>query len=200
MASFMRARPAGGVSFGGLGGGGLGGGGLGGSTGGNVAAPAAPVARSEAPAARAHGGGNGSLKQRLLELAASEKPELKKAASSANFSLLGKTKDDGGSFAKMVQQATESAKEDVTHTTDYKLQPPERLIAGNPDIRRMLADVKKEQLKLVRKHDLDKNGIIDSRELQCALADRPIAHDSAVAPRTFSHVQVSATSPLLALP
>ena len=52
---------------------------------------------------------------------------------------------------------------------DYREQPPEKLIASSPDIRRMLADVKKAQIRLAAKHDYDKNGRVDGKELKLAL-------------------------------
>ena len=62
---------------------------------------------------------------------------------------------------------------DKARLRDYRLQPPEKLIHGSPDIRRMLAEVKREQAFLLRRHDANHNGRIDAPELEAALRQQP---------------------------
>ena len=68
-----------------------------------------------------------------------------------------------GAIANLANALKEDTIGEIGGVKDYKQQDPEKLIGGSPDIRRMLADVKKEQYKLVRKHDLNKDGRIDAK-------------------------------------
>lgn len=90
-----------------------------------------------------------------------------------------------GSLLDVVKQAHEQAAAEKSATDissgDYRSQDAEKLIAGSPDIRRMLAEVNKAQMRLMRRHDMNRDGKLDGNELGTALTGAPLGRKSLIA-------------------
>lgn len=75
-------------------------------------------------------------------------------------------------MAKSAKDAEEEEKMEQAGKHDYRLAVPAKLISGSKDIKRMLSDLKREQIKFLSSSDTNADGRLDADELEAAFEKR----------------------------